>query len=218
MGVAFIRNRTKQRIPKFTYTGNYSLIDEGHGNWSIKFTSSGTLTFQALGSARKGIDVFLVGGGGGGSCAQINGSNKNRHYGGGGYVTTSKDGSVKPVKGTGYSITIGSGGAGANAWDYTNASVESTGGSKTTAFGKTANGGGKSKAAVADFGGSTVYDGYNGSGGSSTYAFGESGYLDKKTYSGAKTSGDTAGGANTGTGANGNASGGSGIVVIRNHR
>ena len=65
MGDAFMLHRVKTRIPKFTYTGNYQFIDDGSGNWRIKFLSSGTLTFTSLGNARKGIDVFLVGGGAG---------------------------------------------------------------------------------------------------------------------------------------------------------
>lgn len=49
--------------PKFTYTGTYEYIDDGDGNWRIKFLSSGT--FTPLKDMT--IDVFLVGGGGGGA-------------------------------------------------------------------------------------------------------------------------------------------------------
>ena len=50
-------------MPEYTYTGNASLIDDGGGNWRIKFLTSGTLTFTKLGNAKGGLDVFLVGGG-----------------------------------------------------------------------------------------------------------------------------------------------------------
>ena len=48
--------------PKFTYTGTYECIDDGGGNWRIKFLSSGV--FTPLKDMT--IDVFLVGGGAGG--------------------------------------------------------------------------------------------------------------------------------------------------------
>ena len=74
-------NWTSQ-IPTYTYTGNSQLIDDGNGNWRIKFLTSGTLTFTSYGNATNGIDIFLVGGGGGGS---------SRGAGaGGGYTLTVK--------------------------------------------------------------------------------------------------------------------------------
>ena len=48
--------------PKFTYTGTYEYIDDGGGNWRIKFLTSGTLTLKN----KITVDVFLAGGGGGG--------------------------------------------------------------------------------------------------------------------------------------------------------
>ena len=50
------------KLPKFTYTGTYSLIDDGNGNWRIKFLSSGKFTP----AKDMTVDVFIVGGGGGG--------------------------------------------------------------------------------------------------------------------------------------------------------
>ncbi|MEA5058850.1 MAG: hypothetical protein VB049_02260, partial [Candidatus Pelethousia sp.] len=46
----------------FTYTGDYALVDDGEGNWRLKFLTSGTFT------PKKDmlIDAFLVGGGGAG--------------------------------------------------------------------------------------------------------------------------------------------------------
>ena len=49
-------------LPKFTYTGTYTLLDDGHGNWRIKCKTSGTLTFT---DRDQTLDVFMVGGGGG---------------------------------------------------------------------------------------------------------------------------------------------------------
>ena len=46
----------------FTYTGDYLVIDEGNGDWHVKFLTSGT--FTAVSDLL--IDVFAVGGGGGG--------------------------------------------------------------------------------------------------------------------------------------------------------
>ena len=73
-------------LPEFTYTGTYNLIDDGNGDWRIKFLTSGKLIFTKLGAAANGIDVFLVGGGGGGA----NGSLVVKLGGGGagGYTNT----------------------------------------------------------------------------------------------------------------------------------
>ena len=113
-------------FPEFTYTGNYSLLDDGIAedgktqNWRIKLLTSGTLDFTKLGSGKDGLDVFLVGGGGGG---QYGG-------GGGGYTTTAKNVSVKAD--TAYPIEIGAGGTG---------SYSGTRGGTSSAFGFTAGGG-----------------------------------------------------------------------------
>ena len=49
-------------VPQFEYTGQYSFIDDGGGNWRIKFLSSGVCKpMRAMTS-----DAFLGGGGGGG--------------------------------------------------------------------------------------------------------------------------------------------------------
>ena len=147
MGECFMLHRVTQRIPKFTYTGSYQLIDDGNGNWRIKFKTSGTLTFQNLGNARKGIDVFLVGGGGGGVRYTWQSNGQHADAGGGaGYTTTVKDGSVKPVKGTSYSIVIGSGGAGNSGMSGGSGSKTADDGQASTAFGKTAAGGKGAKA------------------------------------------------------------------------
>ena len=48
----------------YTYTGTASFVDEGDGNWQIKFLTSGTFTLKSR--SKQLIDVFCVGGGGAG--------------------------------------------------------------------------------------------------------------------------------------------------------
>ena len=50
-------------LPTYAYTGSHTLLDDGDGNWRIKFLTSGTLTFLKNPGS---MDLFLVGGGGGG--------------------------------------------------------------------------------------------------------------------------------------------------------
>ena len=50
-------------VPLYTYTGTSILIDDGNGNWRIKFLTSGTLRFAKNPGQ---LDVFCVGGGGAG--------------------------------------------------------------------------------------------------------------------------------------------------------
>lgn len=110
MGVAMLHHRPLATggLPEYTYTGVAQLIDDGGGNWRIKFLSSGTLT---LGKKTK-ADAFLVGGGGGGCSRMTQDSTVicGGAGGGGGYTATHK--AVTLAKGTAYVITIGAGGAG----------------------------------------------------------------------------------------------------------
>lgn len=200
-------------VPKFTYTGQYSFIDDGSGNWRIKFLTSGVLTWlkDVL------VDVFLVGAGGGGK------SKSPQAGGGGGYTKTVK--SIAIAKNTQYAIEIG-------------VSGESINGGNTSAFGVTAEGGkvgGNGRGTGGDGGsgggGYSVAGGIDGANGSSysiyrggkgqgttTREFGEStGDLYASGGSGV-ASGATAGADNTGDGGDNGKSGGSGIVVIRNAR
>ena len=200
--------------PKYTYTGSHEFIDDGGPNWRIKLKSSGTLTFTNLSGLSKGIDVCVIGGGAGGARAKNSTSNTIRTHGGGGYKSNAW--AVPVVKDTGYAVTIGGGGAGVGP--NGGAVVYSTAGSqsKIVIGGTTysANGGGRCHAQVADFGGYYSYDATPGTGGAATGEFDLSG----SDYCGYKSSGDTAGEANTGRGGNGSAAGGSGIIVIRNPR
>ena len=113
--------------PKFTYTGQYTEIDDGGGNWRVKFLTSGTLTlFNKI-----TVDVFLVGGGGGGAANNSFGS--GNAGGAGGFTQTNKQVTLEPGD---YTITIGNGGAGNNYYQSI-----STKGGDTSAFGATASGG-----------------------------------------------------------------------------
>lgn len=87
----------KSKAPKFTYTGNYKVRDDG----VVELLTSGTIVF--LNPAT--IDLFLVGGGGaGGSEHRGNGGFGG---GGGGYTRTVRKVSV--VVNKQYQVTIGEG-------------------------------------------------------------------------------------------------------------
>lgn len=182
-------------LPKFSYTGTYTIADEGDGNWRIKFLTSGTLIFTKL---KGSIDLFLVGGGGGGSGSLTDW--QGVLYGGsagkGGYSTTVK--SLSAASNTSYSIVIGGGGSGGgtsgSSW------YPGSAGGSSSALGKTANGGGNQ---------------YN-SGGTATTEFGDT---PGTSYSGvgAVLANSGRGGSNRGGSGYGIA-GSSGIVVIRNQR
>lgn len=217
--------------PKFTYTGTYEYIDDGGGNWRIKFLTSGTFTpLKAM-----TIDAFLVGGGGSGS---VGTKNSVAAGGGGGYTETFKK--IELTANTEYYIEIGAGG-------YLNASMQSAGvtGGTTKAFGKSVpggNGGGNNsgKVDVGGDGGSgggdpTGSGGVNGSDGTgakagsgqgkTTREFGEeSGKLYSSGGNGVQAN-PSDGNPNTGDGGGGKhyysiktSSGGSGIVIIRKHK
>lgn len=100
-----------QIIPRFTYTGNYQTIDDGNGDWRIKFLTSGTLKLRR----NELIDVFLVGGGASGNYGY---SEDNYAYteqysgaggGGGGMTRTVKE--ITATAGVSYSIIVGEGGS-----------------------------------------------------------------------------------------------------------
>ena len=218
-------------LPEFTYTGTYSLLDDGGRNWRIKFLTSGTLTLL---SNTVVIDIFLVGGGAGGS--------RSAGSSGGGYTVTER--SIGWGKGNSYPIVIGAGGIG-----RTGSSGSGTNGGTTTGFSCTANGGqagsydativanrvggsgGSGGAGYASTG--TAYGGTNGSDGDDAVAIGGTGQgFTTKEFeetggtlysSGGDYSGTTAGSPNTGDGGDSRNNldgydGGSGIIVIRNHR
>lgn len=91
-------------LPQFTYTGTYTLLDDGDKNWRVKFLTSGVLTVDKPIT----VDIFVVGGGaGGGSGAKS--ENGDGGGGGSGYTLTVRSVVLEPEKT--YTITIGAGGA-----------------------------------------------------------------------------------------------------------
>ncbi len=257
---AVIGSRSVSTVPEFTYTGNYTIIDEGEEGWQVQFLDSGMLNFSSLDSL---IDVWLVGGGGGGGGRDYGGG------GGGGYVEYA--GSISPVIGTEYPIVIGAGGVGTLT-----GSISGGRGGTSTAFGVSAAGGyggqftswfgGGDGGSGGGAGDSSIGAGRGGSNGSDGYKSGSfvagkgqgRSTRDWGRYSGTLRSGGGGGGSrlsgpnvggdggggdggyggsssngvnptngwnNYGGGAGGSATyasgkadGGTGIVIIRNHR
>lgn len=88
----------KSKAPKFTYTGNYNVRDDG----VVELLTSGTIVFLNPVT----IDLFLVGGGGAGGSDARN-TVVGCGGGGGGYTKTEKNFVVTANKG--YAVTIGAG-------------------------------------------------------------------------------------------------------------
>ena len=125
----------------FSYTGSYNVLNDGSGNWRIKFLASGTLNLYSAIS----IDLFMVGGGGTGRYAG----------GGGGYTRTIK--SIMTENNSSKAIVVGAGAI----FDWT----EARSGGESSAFGYKAAGGvgvGQSDKGGAGGSGGGAY-GYNGS-------------------------------------------------------
>lgn len=110
-------------MPEFTYTGQYSVendgVENGSSNWRIKFLTSGV--FKAKRSTS--VEVFVVGGGGSGG--------ETGSGGGGGYTKTSAF-TIEANKE--YQIFVGAGGEGITSGNGID-------GGDTTAFYVTAKGG-----------------------------------------------------------------------------
>lgn len=233
------------KLPDFIYTGTYALLDDGDGNWRIRFLTSGTLTFAKRDAT---VDVFCVGGGGAGAATSTGCSS-----GAGGKTAI---GTVTVVSGTEYSIVVGAGaissgqGGTSSAFGVSAAGgfsgVGTTGGSGGTGGSATsaANANGASNGSNGNESGGTVGIGqgtttrefyedagalYAGSGGacrtSATEATGGEGgggtggkYGTIASAPGAANTGGGGGAQVTGSGIGGGKSGGSGIVILRNHR
>lgn len=93
----------KNKLPSFTYTGTYSLLDDGDGNRRIKFLTSGTLIF----AKNVTVDLFLVGGGASGGTGD--GTYNGGSGGGSGYTATYPG--VVLEEGVSYNVVVGAGGA-----------------------------------------------------------------------------------------------------------
>lgn len=227
--------------PKFTYTGTYEYIDDGDGNWRIKFLTSGVFT-PLRGMT---IDAFLVGGGAGGM-----NDGSACFGGGGGYTTTVKK--ISLPANSNFDIIIGSGGApNGNGGETSGLGVTAAGGSGKNggsgggAFGSPAGDGGSDGSDGGDgslivttvkggtgqgtttkeFGEANgdLYSGGGGGGSSNTNTIGEGGL--GGGGNGAYTINGENGQENTGGGGGGTYSssknggyGGSGIVIIRKHK
>lgn len=92
-----VKDYIPEIYPKYSYTGNHTLVKDENNHWRIKFLSSGVLEWL---SEDAQIDVFLVGGGAGGN---------NYGGGGGGYTKTVK--TIALAKGQRVQIEVGAGGA-----------------------------------------------------------------------------------------------------------
>lgn len=237
-------------LPAFEYTGTYEYIEDGGGNWRIKFLTSGV--FKPL--KKLTIDAFYVGGGSAG-CHDLRGA----QGGAGGYTLTVKK--IVLSANTEYPVVVGAGGTFVSRPTMQGGSIGNAG-EASSAFGYSANGGG-ANTYVLDLsvgsggsggayvntngtkvnGGSDGSDGGNGSKGqgTTTREFGEAGgdlysgggaaYFNSTynasageggggKYANGPQPGETnKGGGGCGVGASSNsASGGSGIVIIRNAR
>ena len=223
-------------VPEFTYSGTYDVEVDESGNWKIYFLDTGTLTFSKLGSAKDGIDVFVVGGaaGGGPSTTKINEYVTTKGAGGAGGRTSTAN-NVSVTKGTPYIITVGAGGG-----IGTDGGVSSAFGNSVTAAtaGGIWNGGNGGSGGGAGINNNKTditaggTDGWNGADnpldannykggtgqGTTTREFAE---MNGVLYSAGGNGGEAGvknGSANTGDGGNRASKGGSGIVIIRNHR
>lgn len=168
-------------LPMFEYTGTYEYIDDGSGNWRIKFLTSGT--FKPL--KNMAIDAFLVGGGGGGGTKPTESSVAASSGGGGGFTKTVS--AVNLTKNTTYEIAVGVGGA-----------PEVDGGS-TTAFNETAVGGKKGSSLTGAKRSVKGGSGGSGGGGATTSSDGSAGSGGSDGSNGSPTSGAGAGGTGQGT-------------------
>ena len=143
-------------VPKFTYTGTYEYIDDGNGNWRIKFLTSGVFTPLK----DMVIEVFLVGAGGGGGRSAKASSHPTVNLcssgGGGGFTKTVR--SVILTKDTAYEIVVGVGGA------------PGVDGGSTSAFNATVSGGKKGDSITGDSKGVAGGAGGSGGGGANTSA------------------------------------------------
>lgn len=226
-------------LPEFTYTGQYQLIDEGEGDWRIKFLTSGILKFAKLGGAKGGIDVFLVGGGG--ACGYSAGISDWCGPGGGGYTKTIR--SVSVQENVEYPIVIGAGGQRSTVSNTQtqggqtsamNTSVEGGWSGKSISGGNGGSGAASSNSTLGGTDGGDGQKGANGVGeagkgqGTTTREFGESTgtlYASGGSYNVNNGTNNVGNGAdNTGNGGGGTnnnskqTKGGSGIAVIRNSR
>lgn len=124
---------TYNKIPAFTYTGQYKIVDDSGNeitstttnNWNIRLLTSGTLTFTDL-RGTSTIDLFLVGGGGGSPSKTTPTDYGTVHSGGagGGYTKTQK--SVSVSANSAIDVSIGAGGGAGSSGGTTTVKVNGT--------------------------------------------------------------------------------------------
>lgn len=121
---------TYNKIPAFTYTGQYKIVDDSGteisetttNNWNIRLLTSGTLTFTDL-RGTTSIDVFLVGGGGGSNSKTVATDYGTVHSGGGGGGYTKTQKSVSVSANSAISVSIGAGGGAGSSGGTTTVKV-----------------------------------------------------------------------------------------------
>lgn len=230
------------------FDGSSQPIDDGDGNWRMKFLSSGTFTL----SEDIYVDIFAVGGGGNGG--KSSGRTVGGGGGGGGYTNTVH--TVKLLKGTVYTVAVGTEGGTSSITDESGSIICQAAGGQTanTYVGGNGGSGGAGGASSGNGSGVPGADGASGSTstsgtgqGSTTREFGEAtgdlyagggggasnDFTDNYTTGAEGGGGDgasrsvsaTPGEPNTGGGGGGASyamttvgTGGSGIVIIRNMR
>lgn len=138
--------------PKFTYTGQYNVRDDG----VVELLTSGTIVFLEPSV----IDVFMVGGGGAGGGSYGSTDSFGNGGGGGGYTRTEKKMSVNGE----YSITIGQGGVPLNNEDGSDGGT-TTWGNITVNGGKGGDEWGKGGAGGSGGGGGVISSTSGGDGG-----------------------------------------------------
>lgn len=151
------------KIPAFTYTGQYKIVDDSGNeitstttnNWNIRLLTSGTLTFTDL-RGTTSIDVFLVGGGGGSPSKTTPTDYGTVHSGGGGGGYTKTQKAVSVSENSAISVSIGAGGGAGSSGGTTTVKVN---GSTYSASGGAAGG-------APWFNGNNTVCGAGGSGGS----------------------------------------------------
>lgn len=124
---------TYNKIPAFTYTGQYKIVDDSGNeitstttnNWNIRLLTSGTLTFTDL-RGTSSIDLFLVGGGGGSPSRTVSTDYGTVHSGGGGGGYTKTQKSVSVSANAAIDVSIGAGGGAGSSGGTTTIKVNGT--------------------------------------------------------------------------------------------
>ena len=124
---------TYNKIPAFTYTGQYKIVNDSGteisetttNNWNIRLLTSGTLTFKDL-RGTSSIDVFLVGGGGGSPSRTVSTDYGTVHSGGGGGGYTKTQKGVAVSANAAIDVSIGAGGGAGSSGGTTTVKVNGT--------------------------------------------------------------------------------------------